>query len=203
YFGDEFHGVPVEYVEQEEQKGTAHAIGRVSEAVDEGFLALNGDVLISEDIVERLVGVEENAMTVMRVENPSSYGVVDVEDGRITRIVEKPDDPPSNLANLGIYVFEPEVFDYIEATPESERGEIEITDTIQSMIDDGYVFEATEYDDNGTWLDIGRPWELLEANSAVLSNIDRRIDGEVEDGATVRGNVVVEQGARIRAGAYV
>lgn len=201
YFGGEFEGVPVRYVEQEQQRGTAHAVGYASGIVEDRFVVLNGDVLVSGDVVEHLAGLEGNALTVKSVEDPSNYGVVDLQKGVVEDVVEKPSDPPSSLANLGVYAFEPGVFDYIRETGESTRGEIEITDTIASMIADGHVFGAVEYD--GVWLDVGRPWELLEANAEVLSDVSRRIDGVVEDGATVLGGVVVEEGARVRSGAYV
>ena len=199
--GVEFAGHPVTYTEQSEQLGTAHAIGRAADHVDERFLALNGDVLLTEELATALAETPANGMAVKHVENPSSYGVVDVEGGRVTGIVEKPADPPSNLANLGVYAFEPDVFDYIEETELSERGEYEITDSLGAMVADDERVDAVEYD--GPWLDVGRPWELLEANETLLAGIgdDRR--GVVEDGATLHGPVVVEDGARVRAGAYV
>lgn len=201
HFGSGYEGIPIEYVTQKEQKGTAHAVGCASKVVDTRFLVLNGDVLISDDFIETLLDIDGNALTVKPVSDPSSYGVVDMDDGVVEGITEKPSDPPSNLANLGMYVFEPVVFDYIEATRESERGEIEITDTITSMVGDNHVFRGVRY--SGDWLDVGRPWELLEANSSVLSELNRDLQGVVEDGATVQGEVVVEENARVRSGAYI
>jgi len=199
--GDEFAGDPVTYAEQSEQLGTAHAIDQAADHVDERFLALNGDVLLTEELVTALAETPANAMAVKPVENPSSYGVVGVEGGRVTSIVEKPADPPSNLANLGVYAFEPVVFDYIEETELSERGEYEITDSLGAMVADGERVDAVKYD--GPWLDVGRPWELLEANETLLSDLEDSRVGTVEDGATLHGPVVVEDGARVRAGAYV
>ncbi|MDY6775281.1 MAG: bifunctional sugar-1-phosphate nucleotidylyltransferase/acetyltransferase [Halobacteria archaeon] len=201
YFGDEYDGKPVEYAVQDDQEGTAHAIGTAEPYVDERFIALNGDVVVFPELVERPVEYD-SAVTVRRVENPTEYGVVGVEDGEVTSVVEKPDDPPSNLANLGLYVFEPDVFDYIRETPKSERGEYEITDTIRAMVDDGFGFGVVEHD--GVWLDVGRPWEILEANTEILSRNDRSIDGDVEDGVVVGdGNVVVEEGAEIKSGTRI
>jgi len=191
----------VTYTKQGEQLGTAHAIGQAADHVDERFLALNGDVLLTENLVTGLAETPANAMAVKRVENPSSFGVVNVGDGRVTGIVEKPADPPTNLANLGVYAFEPEIFDYIEATELSERGEYEITDSLGALVADGERVDAVEYD--GRWLDVGRPWDLLEANETLLADLEDDRRGTIEDGATIHGPVVVEDGARVRAGAYV
>ena len=125
------------------------------------------------------------------------------DDGSLAGIVEKPDDPPTTLANVGCYAFEPEVFEYIDKTPESERGEYEITTTIELLLDDGHQIDVAPYE--GTWLDVGRPWELLEANEMALGELDDGIEnnGTVEEDVHLRGAVVVEDGARVRSGAYV
>jgi bifunctional UDP-N-acetylglucosamine pyrophosphorylase/glucosamine-1-phosphate N-acetyltransferase len=204
HVGAEHDGVPVEYVTQDEQLGTAHAIQQAEPHVEERFLALNGDVLFDPGLVAGLAeaGAEvDAAMAVMEVENPSSFGVVDTADGRVTGIVEKPDDPPSNLVNLGLYAFPSAVFDLIADLKPSERGEYEITDALASLVDAGQPVAAVEHD--GLWLDVGRPWDLLDANEHLLADLDRRVEGSVEDGATLQGPVVVEDGARVRSGAYV
>ncbi|WP_435347058.1 bifunctional sugar-1-phosphate nucleotidylyltransferase/acetyltransferase [Haloarchaeobius sp. HRN-SO-5] len=201
YLGETYRGHPITYVEQRDQLGTAHAIGRAESVVDERFLVLNGDVVVTEDLVASLVEADGTAVATMPVDDPQSYGVVSHEDGRLTDLVEKPANPPSNLANLGLYAFEPCVFDAIDRTDLSERGEYEITDSIGRMLDDGEHVSVVEYD--GPWLDVGRPWELLGATETLLSDLDGRLDGTVEDGATLHGPVVVEEGARVRDGAYL
>ena len=215
--GDEFDGKPVAYVDQHERKGTAHAVGKAAEIVDDRFLVLNGDLVLDDALFERLAAVDGHVLTVTTVPNPTEYGVVDVagsaesESARVTGIVEKPDEPPSDLANVGVYAFEPSVFDAIDRTPKSPRGEYEITDSIELLLADDESIAAVEYD--GTWLDVGRPWELIDANEAVLAELetdagsvtapaDRR-EGTVEEGAQLHGPVVVEAGARVRSGAYV
>ncbi|NHN48712.1 NTP transferase domain-containing protein [Halostella sp. JP-L12] len=206
HVGESFRGLPVDYVEQEEQLGTAHAIGRAEAHVDERFLALNGDVVFDPELVEQLAETGTTAIATMRVDDPTSYGVVgtdDAGDGRpsATSIVEKPDDPPSNLANLGLYAFDPVIFDYIERTGMSQRGEYEITESLEMLLDDDHPVAVVEHD--GRWLDVGRPWELLDATEAELEGLEPRIEGEVEERATLKGSVVVEAGARVRNGAYV
>ncbi len=201
--GDTFDGLPVEYVRQDEQLGTAHAVGKAADAVDERFLVLNGDCLVDEATVTALAAAEGTAIAVRTVDDPRSYGVVAVEAGRVTGIVEKPTDPPTNLANLGVYAFEPSVFEYVERTELSDRGEYELTETVERMLADGHHVGAVETD--GEWLDVGRPWELLDAQERVLATLDGEVaaGATVEDGATLQGPVVVEDGARIRDGAYI
>lgn len=199
HVGAAHRGHPVEYVEQTEQLGTAHAVSQAESHVKDDFLVLNGDVHVTDTLVSDLAAQTRTAMAVMPVDNPSSYGVVERDGNRVTGIVEKPDDPPTNLANLGLYRFTPQIFEYIDDVELSERGEYELTDALEMALNDGVT--AVEYD--GPWLDIGRPWELLEANSRLLESIDRDIEGTVEAGATLTGPVVVEDGARVRDGAYI
>ena len=201
HFGAAYDDLPIEYVRQRERLGTAHAIARAREAVDDDFLALNGDVLVPPDLVERLAAAASPAMAVKPVDDPSAYGVVDVEDGYVTDIVEKPATPPSSLANLGCYKFPESVFSAIADLEQSPRGEFEITDALAALIDAGRPPAVVEHD--GPWLDVGRPWELLAANEAVLADLDGRVTGTVAEGATLHGTVVVEDGARVRAGAYL
>jgi len=199
HVGAAHQGHPVEYAEQSDQLGTAHAVGQAAPYVEDDFLVLNGDVHVTEGLVGDLASQSGTAMAVMPVENPSSYGVIERDGTRITGIVEKPSNPPTNLANLGLYRFTPQIFEYIDDIELSERGEYELTDALEMALDDGV--SAVEYD--GPWLDIGRPWELLEANSRLLDGIDRDSQGTVEAGATLTGPVVVEDGARVRDGAYI
>jgi bifunctional UDP-N-acetylglucosamine pyrophosphorylase/glucosamine-1-phosphate N-acetyltransferase len=199
--GAEYAGRPVVYVEQEEQLGTAHAIGRAAGIVEDRFLVINGDVVVDESLPRSLADAGGTAMAVRTVPDPESYGVVDVEAGRVTGLVEKPGDPPSNLINTGLYAFEPEIFEYIERTEESSRGEYEITETIDRLLATGRSVHAVEYE--GPWLDVGRPWELLDALDVVLDGVDRRIEGVVESEAHIHGAVVVQENARVRSGAYI
>ncbi|WP_257297849.1 bifunctional sugar-1-phosphate nucleotidylyltransferase/acetyltransferase [Haloarchaeobius sp. FL176] len=199
--GDSYRGRPVEYVEQTEQLGTAHAVGTAAEAVDGRFLVLNGDVVVTDELVSGLVEAGGTAVATKPVDDPSNYGVVSYENGLLTELIEKPSDPPSNLANLGLYAFEESAFDAIERTELSERGEYEITDSIGHLLADGEDVSVVEYD--GPWLDVGRPWELLSATETLLEGLEGRVDGAVEDGATLSGPVVVEDGARVRDGAYI
>jgi len=126
--------------------------------------------------------------------------VLEVENGadRVTGVVEKPSAPPSNLINAGAYVFPAEAREWLDV-PESERGERELTDTLERTCIERDV-RPVELD---RWLDVGRPWDLLEANEWKLGTYDRRIDGEVHEDADLRGRVVVEEGATVEAGVVI
>jgi bifunctional UDP-N-acetylglucosamine pyrophosphorylase/glucosamine-1-phosphate N-acetyltransferase len=199
--GGHFAGKNIKYVEQAEQRGTAHAVAQAREELNDRFLVLNGDVVFDESLVAALADTNGNAIATMSVENPSNYGVVSVENDELAALVEKPEAPPSHLANLGLYAFETSIFGAIDGVEESERGEYEITDAVESLRRDGEVVSIVEHD--GEWLDVGRPWEVLTANERLLSGIETRIEGDVEDGATINGPVIIEADARVRDGVYL
>ena len=201
--GESYRDRPVHYVEQTEPQGTAHAVAQVEPVVDDRFVVLNGDVLVDPSLPRALADADGTAVAATEVPDPRSYGVISTApDGSLAAIVEKPADPPTSLANVGCYAFGPEVFEYIDRTPESERGEYEITTTLELLLADGREISVARYE--GTWLDVGRPWELLDATEAALSRLDgQRIDGTVEEGVNLHGPVVVEDDARLKSGTYV
>ncbi|MXR52208.1 NTP transferase domain-containing protein [Halovenus sp. WSH3] len=196
YFGESYRGVPVTFVTQSEQRGTADAVRAAAPELDGEFVVLNGDNLYDEGI-EGLFG-DGPAIAAIEVEDPTSYGVLSTAGETVTDIVEKPADPPSKLANAGAYQFPAAAIEYLDV-PKSERGEYELTDVLARVIDE-FDVRAVELD---RWLDVGRPWELLEANEWRLGELDRRIDGSVADSATIRGPVVVEEGATVEPGTVV
>jgi len=197
YFGTEYAGVPVEYAVQSEQAGTAHAVRAAHDHLDGRFALLNGDNLYDPEAVAQLFETGPS-VGVHRVADPSNYGVVSTDDGVVTSIVEKPTEPPTDLANTGAYVFPSEAREWLDV-PASERGEHEITDVLAQVVDE-YDVEYAEMDQ---WLDVGRPWELLEANEWKLRDLDRHVAGEVHDDADLRGDVVIEEDATVDAGVVV
>jgi bifunctional UDP-N-acetylglucosamine pyrophosphorylase/glucosamine-1-phosphate N-acetyltransferase len=203
YFGNgEKWGVTIHHVHQEEQLGTANAIACATGHVEGSFIVLNGDVLVSPSHIKRMIEREEDAViTVKKVENPSDFGVIETEEDRVSKIIEKPENPPTDLANAGIYLFRESIFELIEKTPLSPRGEYEITDSLQMLIDssDNVGYELLEEE----WIDIGRPWDLLDANKVLLEDVKPEIAGLVEPNATLIGNVSVGEGTLIRNGAYI
>lgn len=203
HFGNgEKWGVTIEHVHQEEQLGTANAIGCANGHVEGSFIVLNGDVLISSSHIRKMTERKNDAIiTVKKVENPSDFGVIETEGDKVSKIIEKPVNPSTDLANAGIYLFRESIFDLIEKTPRSPRGEYEITDSLQMLIDgcDNVGYEVLEEE----WIDIGRPWDLLEANKILLEDLRPEIAGLAEPNATLIGDVKVGEGTLIRSGAYI
>ncbi|WP_336133464.1 bifunctional sugar-1-phosphate nucleotidylyltransferase/acetyltransferase [Natronomonas amylolytica] len=199
YFGDEYRGVPVSFAVQEEQLGTAHAVRAARDHLEEAFVVLNGDNLYDPAGVDALFEAAP-AIGAIEVAEPRNYGVLSTDEGgdRITEVVEKPSDPPSNLANAGAYAFPAAAREWLDVE-KSERGEYEITDVVARVIEEYEVAPVTLK----RWLDVGRPWELLAANEWKLGDLDRRVDGEVRGDADLRGDVVVEEGAVIEPGVVI
>jgi len=136
----------------------------------------------------------QGSLIVKRVEDPRQFGVAVVEGDRVVKLVEKPAEPPSNLAIVGVYGFGPEIFDAIENTEPSKRGELEITDAIDLLAQRGRV---SYHETQGFWADAGSPESLLSANAFYLRRIERRIDGEVDGDSRVEGHVQVGSGAKV------
>jgi UDP-N-acetylglucosamine diphosphorylase/glucosamine-1-phosphate N-acetyltransferase len=210
YFGDGAKtGLKIEYVEQAEMLGTGNAVSVVEPYVDGDFVLVYGDLLFDPKAMKTVLDsyeAEEPAavMAVVPVEKPESYGVIELEGTAVKRVIEKPPlgEAPSNLANAGLYVFSKNIFDKVKQTKASVRGEWELTDAISLLIDDDMTVLATEISKDD-WIDIGRPWDLLEANSWALKRMEHNVYGTVENGAHLIGPVTVAETARIRSGAYV
>ncbi|ASJ15986.1 glucose-1-phosphate thymidylyltransferase [Thermococcus chitonophagus] len=206
--GDEFHGKPITYVEQVEGEGTAKAIYSVKDYIEEGeeFFVVNGDIYFEEDAVRGLLHVfkKNNAdagLVVKKFDDLSQFGLVEVDGGLVRGIREKPG-KISGFANLGIYIFKSDVFRFIEKTEISERGEYEITDTLNLMLASGKRIAYYEY--KGYWNDIGRPWNLLEVNEYILkTKLKHGIRGKVEEGAVIIPPVEIGEGTVVRSGSYI
>lgn len=199
--GEEYKGRKLVYVEQKEQKGTGHALLQCADLIDAPFMAFNGDDLYAPEDFARLASHDQAALAKV-VEDPRLYGIYEVDDNdNVVRLVEKPKEVFSNLANIGAYKFTPEVFEVLAHTPLSERGEIEITSAIQTLAEQGSFKVATA---EGYWLPIGYPWHLLDANAYMLDNhMTSEIHGEVSDKAEVKGPLYVGEGSVIRPGVYI
>jgi len=193
-------GVSVTYIEQEAPLGLAHAV-LVSEPFlgTEAFCMYLGDNLIRErlaPLVTRFRDDKPNSQILLAtVPNPSQFGVAELRDGQVVRLIEKPTAPPSNLALVGVYMFDAMIFDAVKAIRPSARGELEITDAIQWLIDHGHVVRPHVID--GWWKDTGRLEDILEANRIILDTLMSRAEGAVEE-SEILGKVVVESGASVR-----
>ncbi len=212
YFGDgSKFGVNINYAVQEGQLGTAHAIGSAEKYIDESFIVLNGDIIVSYDLIRNLIekyatrtsNNVKSVLTLIEVDNPSNYGVVSTINDKIVEIVEKPapGEAPSNLANAGIYLFSTEIFDAIRKTELSERGEYEITDSLKIELENGW--EILGLISHEPWMDVGRPWELLKSNQDFLEKMEDDIEGEIEENVTIHGPLHLGKGSIIRSGCYI
>lgn len=201
YFGNgRKWGVRIEYILQMKQLGTADALGMAQGFIDSKFLLLNGDVLVKGKDIARLISKEPTRIGVVEVEHPENLGVVEVVDGKVRRILEKVPEPPSNLVNAGVYLLEQSIFDAISRTEKSPRGEFEITDSLQLLINGGVDVCC---DRLSGWLDVSYPWDILSANETFLKELEPQNQGEVEEGAVIKGTVVIGKGTVIRSNSYI
>jgi glucose-1-phosphate thymidylyltransferase len=193
-------GVRVTYLEQDAPRGLAHAV-LISEAfmAGEPFVMYLGDNLLNRGIaslVEEFVRDAPAAQILLtHVPDPQMFGVAELQDGRVVRLVEKPKQPKSDLALVGVYMFSPAVFDSVKRIKPSFRNELEITDAIQDLIDRG--LEVKPHLVQGWWKDTGKLEDMLEANRLILETLERRVEGQVDAESRVEGKVVVEPGAVI------
>ncbi|MFN8499269.1 MAG: glucose-1-phosphate thymidylyltransferase [Anaerolineae bacterium] len=198
--GGKRFGVHIEYIPQDAPLGLAHAV-KISQPYigDDRFVMFLGDNVIQGGI-NRLIGEfassDWNAQIVLtRVAEPEHYGVAVVEDGQIVRLVEKPRVPPSDLALVGIYMFDGHIFEAVNAITPSWRGELEITDAIQWLVQHDY--RVHPYIHTGWWIDTGKASDMLAANRLVLEEIEPSIGGYVDRDSQIVGKVTVEKGAEI------
>lgn len=205
HFGDGSRfGIDIRYVVQPKRLGTAHAVSMVKGLINEPFICLNGDVIVSgsmiKDMIDQFREREKSLMTLINVEDSSRFGFVSVEDGKVTGIIEKSGVVQPGLINGGIYLFTPEIFGAIDETPVSKRGEYEITRSIELLMetDSVYAFLPEE-----KWVDIGSPWDLLNAHEIYMTMMEPLMEGEVEDGVTIKGEIHLAKGALIKSGTYI
>jgi glucose-1-phosphate thymidylyltransferase len=196
--GSQF-GVRIEYIDQPEPLGLAHAVLTAESFLGATpFVMYLGDNLLRDgirDLVETFRTDEPDALILLTpVPDPEHYGVAELEDGRVKRLVEKPKDPNTNLALVGVYMFTPPIFEAARAIEPSWRDELEITDAIQTLVDRG--LRVDPHIVHGWWKDTGQVHDMLEANRLILDDLEERIDGELID-SRVEGRVVIEAGARL------
>jgi glucose-1-phosphate thymidylyltransferase len=197
-------GVRIEYLDQPEPKGIAHAV-LISRRFlgDEPFVVHLGDNLLKESIpslAEEFSRSDSDAtVLVSRVKEPSRFGVVQISNGKIIKLVEKPKEFISDLALAGVYFFRKRIFETIEKLKPSWRNELEITEAIQNLLAAGGKINYHEI--TGWWKDTGRPEDILEANQLVLSDLKTRTKGKIDEGVAVGGNVDLGEGSTVRKGA--
>ena len=200
-------GVAVTYIPQDEPLGLAHCVLIARDFLgDDDFVMYLGDNLLEGgvgpivqafvDERARLDGPTAAMILLKKVDDPRQFGVAELDrSGRVVRLVEKPPEPPSDLALVGVYLFDSRINEAVRAIAPSARGELEITDAIQWLIEQGHRVTAHEL--TGWWIDTGKKDPLLEANRLLLEHLERRIDGDVDDDSSIEGRVIVEPGASV------
>lgn len=208
YYGDgKRFGVKIQYIQQNEPKGIAHAVSLCRGYVkDQPFIVYLGDNLLKGGIsmfVNMFKSSDYDAMVLLcQVKNPERFGVAEIDEkGKLVRLIEKPKKPSSNYALTGIYFFKPIIFKMIEKLKPSGRGELEITDAIQLLLEKAHNvgYQIVQ----GWWKDTGTPEDILEANRLVLDELKPETGGKIENHASVQGRVSTAKGSTIKDGALV
>jgi glucose-1-phosphate thymidylyltransferase len=191
-------GIRVEYIEQDAPRGLAHAV-KISQAFigTDPFVMYLGDNLLNKGIthfVDQFAREKPAAQILLaRVPDPQMFGVAELRNGNVVRLVEKPKEPIGDLALVGVYMFGSEIFESVNQIAPSFRNELEITDAIQNLIDRGLTVRPHIVE--GWWKDTGKLEDILEANRLILDTLERRIEGNVDEDSRVEGKVVIEEGA--------
>jgi len=193
-------GIKVTYIHQDQPLGLAHAVLVAEEFLDsDDFVMYLGDNLIKEGItglVDQFRGKRSNSQILLAaVKEPERFGVAELEGGKVVRLVEKPEKPASDLALVGVYMFDGTIMDAVKAIKPSGRGELEITDAIQWLIDQGFSVEPHVIE--GWWKDTGRLEDMLEANRIMLETLQPSCEGFVDSDSNIFGMVVIEKGAEV------
>jgi glucose-1-phosphate thymidylyltransferase len=200
-------GITATYIRQQAPLGLAHAvlIARDFLAEDDFVMYLGDNFIVGgiTDVVEEFAAARPDAQIMLtKVSQPSAFGIAELDlDGRVRRLEEKPEQPKSDLALVGVYLFTPAIHEAVRALRPSWRGELEITEAIQWLLDNGRRVSSTVI--TGYWKDTGNVADMLEVNRLVLESLEPRLDGLVEPGCEIIGRVTVEEGAQVSASRIV
>ena len=191
--GKQFN-VEIQYVTQTQQLGTAHALKQVQDLAHDKFLVMSGDNILGYDVIASLIYAPSNTIVAKKQENVSKYGVIIARGGVINQIVEKPKEAISQLVNTGIYLFNQEVFKFMD-------HETEVPSVLQNMITGGCEIRVQET--KSTWLDAVYPWDILKLNDIAASRVTHNIGGTIEDGVTIKPPVSIGKNTIIRGNSYI
>ena len=197
--GDKW-GIHITYIPQAAPLGLAHVIRIAEDFIgDDSFIFYLGDNMVVGDVkrfIDTFKAQKSNChLTLSHVKDPERFGVPQINGDRIVAIEEKPKQPKSEFAVAGIYLYDPSIFEAVKNVEKSWRGEYEISDAHQYLLDHGYTISFSEI--TGWWKDTGKPSDILEANRLILEHTDSDIKGDIDKASLVTGNVVLEEGARI------
>jgi glucose-1-phosphate thymidylyltransferase len=207
YYGDgSKFDVKISYIEQDEPKGIAHAINLCKNFVgNEKFLVFLGDNIIQKsisNISKKFESSNDDALVLLcEVSNPERFGIADVKQNKITKIIEKPKNPPTNLAVTGIYFLTTKIFDVFSRLKPSWRNELEITDALQMMLEENNTVNyemITDY-----WKDTGTPNDIIHANGEVLKNMNSHNSGHIDDDVELKNNIIIGSGSNIRGNSKI
>lgn len=207
FYGDGAQfGVKITYIYQDKPKGISHAIRLCKDFVgNDRFIVYLGDNILRKGLVDytkRFKSTNADAMILLcEVEDPSRFGIAELDEKKIKKIVEKPKSPSSNLAVIGVYFLTAKIFDIIDKLKPSWRGELEITDALQLLMEDG---NSIEYDIvTGWWKDTGTPEDILHANQLILDTIGTPNQFVLSEGSKVQGNIVIGKKSTISRDSFV
>jgi glucose-1-phosphate thymidylyltransferase len=207
YYGNgEKFGAKITYVNQDYPRGIAHAVNLCKEFIgNDKFVVFLGDNIIKKSITDYVSKFKQSdasaSILLCEVSNPTQFGIADVKDGVIKKIMEKPKDPPTNLAVTGIYLLTPIIFDIIDRLKPSWRNEYEITDALQMLLEENHkvVYDmVTDY-----WKDTGTPQDIIHANRVILSDMKPYFHGTKEENVSIGDNVMIGEGTIIKKGSKV
>ncbi|MEX0861717.1 glucose-1-phosphate thymidylyltransferase [Nitrosopumilus sp.] len=202
YYGDgSKFGVKISYIEQDEPRGIAHAINLCKDFIgNEKFIVFLGDNIIQKNIQNFAKKFEESdadaLILLCEVDDPSRFGIADIKNDQIVKIIEKPKNPPTNFAVTGIYFLTPVIFKMIKNLKPSWRNELEITDALQILLENKYkiIYDTiTDY-----WKDTGTPEDIIHANGAILNKMEPYFYGTKEDGAKIEGKLMIGKNSIIQ-----
>src|SRR5574337_359579 len=207
YYGTgEKFGVKFTYIQQDSPRGIAHAVRLCKEFVgNQKFIVFLGDNILKRNLSDYVIKFQNSdsdaLLLLCEVDNATQFGIADVKNGVITKIMEKPKDPPTNLAVVGIYFLTPKIFEIIDRLKPSWRNELEITDSLQMLLEEGNKITyqmVTDY-----WKDTGTPQDIIHANSVILSEMKPYFNGKKEDGVIMEGNLMIGENTIIKKGSKI
>ena len=200
YFADGSDwGIHIEYASQRHQNGTADAVKASQDLINGLFLVMNGDMVLKGEDIADLCRKTAPCMSTSTTDHPGDFGVVMVENGMVTALEEKSAKPKSNLINAGAYLFTPEIFEYIDNVRPSPRGELELTDALSVLIAEKRLQSHTL----NYWMDVGYPWDMLDANAILIETNPPEENGRVEDGVSLNGAITIGEGSVVKSGTYI
>ena len=192
------YGVHINYITQEEQKGTGHAVVQAKGIIEDRFYCINGDMIINAENLRNLNQDNDHlAMMVTEVEDCSNFGVVESQNNYLVSIIEK-GVKGKGTVNAGSYIFDKRIFKAIDGIGKSIRGEYELTDALQSIAEEIRIVNHI-----GFWKDIGSPWDLITANEIYMENIIELNQGTIENNVTIKGDLYLGENSIIKAGTYI